>query len=149
MKEYSYRDMMRMQEDAVKRVREMQRRARLTAQEAQDDLRGESEPSPVKQTASAAPPPVDAARPRAIHMPVELSGKAPELSAAKKATTTATTAATASSPPEQRNALSSLFAGDGLSGDDRDKALILSLCFLLYAEKADEGLLLALLYVLS
>ena len=45
-RDYTYQELMAMQEEATQRVREMQRRAQLTAQRAQEELDRKQSASP-------------------------------------------------------------------------------------------------------
>lgn len=109
-------DMQRMQQDAIRRVREMQSRAQQTLNQSQNPA-PPPEPPPRKEperahnSHAAAPPP-------------------PQL------------------PPQapiQATSLSNLF--DGLM-QDSERTLILVLLLILVSEKADTGLIFALMYLI-
>ncbi|NMP37350.1 MAG: hypothetical protein GX051_04395 [Clostridiales bacterium] len=118
--DYSYNELMAMQEQALERVREMQRRADIAARDAQENLSADkrSEPPPIspplpvpkiEKTAKRKPYPVDY-----LHEP----------------------------HPEKENAPS-------VSGADADKALILALILFLSQEGADKMLIAALMYIMG
>lgn len=55
-RDYTYNELMAMQEEATQRVREMQRRAQITAQRAQEELAQGKAGAPVQRAEPAAPP---------------------------------------------------------------------------------------------
>ncbi|MBE6812966.1 MAG: hypothetical protein E7523_08795 [Ruminococcaceae bacterium] len=122
MADYSYAQLSQMQQEAVQRVREMRKKAKSAAEDA---ARQFSETGQSQQTADVATsgPKVQCIASQTGHC-------------CKKRENTS-------------DMISKLFAGKGIQADDTDKALILSVCFLLYAEHADEELILALLYLLT
>lgn len=120
MADYTYRELMKMQNDAIKRVEDMQKRARFTA--------GLDEAHAPEQRPK---PPADP--PNRIPMPsgyLENAGLSRDKVAAQG--------------PAQKISF--------LNGDieiDSDRALLLSLILLLSEEKADELLLMALVYMMG
>lgn len=127
MADYSYAELSQMQREAVQRVQEMRKRAKTAAEDAARKFADEGQTAQIKQTQSAEAP---AACPRKQNSHGQ-SGRC-----CKKR-------------ENASDIISKLFAGKGIQADDADMALILSVCFLLYAEKADEELILALLYLLT
>ena len=124
--EYSYNDLMQMQEQAIRRVHEMQQRARLTAQESGDVIQ---DVEPEKQIIIKQEPekpanaePVNVSQPSAAVKRGQSRGSSPLAG------------------------LSSLL--DKFPYDD-DMAVILPIILLLLHEGSDEKLLLALLYIMS
>lgn len=145
---YDQHDLARMQEDAIRRVREMQERARRAAQgigasPLPDDREDTAETPdiPIEIPVSAPPPLFDEPDPPASPRPSR----------------------THASSHNQGPGLSTLFGGLSslLNGDhgriskvieglglDGEQLLILGLLFLLWNEQADYTLMLALLYLL-
>lgn len=127
MADYTYKELMRMQNDAVRRVEDMQRRARRAAgfdedgkrEYQQDTYAVKSEPHHIPQPEGYLPK-ID----KTEVQPVKNDhGNMPFLEGIKR--------------------------GFDKFDIDEDKALILSLVLLLSGEKADEGLLTALIYMLT
>lgn len=140
MADYSYSEIMRMQNDAVRRVEEMQKRARQTA-----GLPAENDNSKA-QNPQAEPQKVQ--EPRRIPMPdsylESLKGFA------------AGSSRTGEMKPESLKTQAPSEGAQTEDGDfsfnaeiDSDKALILSLVLLLSQEHADGLLILSLLYMLT
>ena len=128
MADYTYKELMRMQSDAVRRVEDMQRRAREAAGigDHRDDVEKKPADSVVKREPQHIPQP-EGYLPRAERM----------------------------NTPQIRNEntgvsfLDEIKKGFDKIDIDEDKALILSLVLLLSGENADEGLLTALIYMLT
>ena len=118
MADYSYSEIMRMQNDAVRRVEEMQKRARETAGIAEST-----------ETAAGAQPDAHTAA----------SGSFVQNTPYAKAES-------AKSEAQAAHPAIPFVPGAEIDGD---KALILSLVLLLSQERADELLILALLYMLT
>lgn len=120
--DYSYNELMQMQEQAINRVREMQQRARKTAEESGDFLAADipvySEPPETEEAFE--------------EKPVLLPKKTVPPPAQKKKPTL--------------KGIGSLLEKVNL---EDDTALLLPLIILLAREGADEKLLLALLYIMS
>lgn len=131
MGDYSYSELMKMQNDAIKRVEDMQRKARQSA-----GLEGEkpvTRKQVVKEEPRRIPMPddyLDNLKAMAAHSAESEDGKKEKREKNEK-------------PPAQSGG----FLGD--FNFDSDTALILSLILLLSQEKADETLIMALLYMLT
>jgi hypothetical protein len=127
MADYTYKELMRMQSDAVRRVEDMQRRAREAAGigDHRDDVEKKPADSVVKREPQHIPQP---------------EGYLPRQE-------------TVTQPNQYDNRTNSFLDGIRNVFDkvdiDEDKALILSLVLLLSGERADEGLLTALIYMLT
>lgn len=121
MADYSYAQISQMQREAEQRVREMRQRAKYAAENAarQMEVDEQTEENNEKQTCCPK-------RQASAEQPRKCCQKSENAS----------------------DIISKLFSGKGIQADDADKALILSVCFLLYAEQADEELILAMLYLL-
>ncbi len=121
MADYSYQELMHMQNDAIRRAEDMRRRARTTA--------GLDTPSE---------PPAPPQEPKRIPMPGGYLQQQNEVPQQEQA------------PPTEKSPLSEeLKNGLGEINMDSDKALLLSLIMLLSQEGADELLLMALIYILA
>ncbi len=131
MAQYSYADIMKMQNDAARRVEEMQKRARSVSglDCAADENKRESTAVTVKT------------RPTRVPMPDDYLEKLK--SYAGGSALRGNDAPTESVKQNMRQGTLNL------PEIDEDRALILSLVLLLAEENADETLLLALLYMLS
>ncbi len=148
MAEYSYNDIMKMQNDAIKRVSEMQNRAKTVVEEINEE---KSQP---KETTK----PQNAPNIKRVKMPNdyldELKNFASTSSYFEESERNTVSPQEYKQeknetipPPKQQNDFLKNILND-LSMDS-DKALILSLVMLLTEEKADEMLILALLYMLT
>ena len=148
MAEYSYNDIMKMQNDAIKRVSEMQNRAKTVVEEINEEKPQQ------KETIK----PQNAANIKRVKMPNdyldELKNFASTSSYFEESERNTVSPQEYKKgknetipPPKQQNDFLKNILND-LSMDS-DKALILSLVMLLTEEKADEMLILALLYILS
>ena len=126
MADYTYKELMRMQNDAVKRVEDMQRRARRAA--------GIEEGSNNEPSQSA----TTNREPHHIPQPQGYLPKTEKNEASK-------------SKPETGNMgfLDGIKKNFDMIDIDEDKALILSLLLLLSGENGDEALLTALIYMLT
>ncbi len=127
MADYTYQELMQMQSDAIKRVEEMQKRARTTA--GLDNDSPEMKKSPEKGDKKD--------EPRHVPMP---EGYLRKQEQSKNDTP--------KNEPQQKS-LFNLKLGSGDIEIDSDKALLLSLILLLAEEQADELLLTALVYMLG
>lgn len=122
MAEYTYSQLSQMQREATERVLEMRKRAKKAVEDA-----GKNKEQPANNSAC---------RPQDDSCENNGTAKVPVMPCCQR-------------KANDRNLIGKLF-GSGITGtEDADKALLLSLCFLLQAEKADEELILALLYVLT
>lgn len=147
MAEYSYNDIMKMQNDAIKRVNEMQKRAKTVVEEINE------EKTQVREIQT----PQNSQNIKRVKMPDDY------LDELKSFASTSSYFEENKSepikreyvkekeenrpPPKAQNDMLKNILGD--LNMDSDKALILSLILLLTEEKADEMLILALLYILS
>ena len=151
MSEYSYNEIMKMQNDAIKRVNEMQKRAQTVVDEINEEKeRYHETPSTqnIKQSVNRVKMPNDYLD--------ELKSFAStsshfEESEAEQNThrdykETQSKKETPKQYSTQKDTVKNILNDLNL---DSDKALILSLILLLTEEKADEMLILALLYILS
>ncbi len=138
MADYTYNEMMKMQNDAIKRVEEMQKRARKTVGLEERDKKEQDPPSEITRD-----------EPRRVSMPKDylenLKHYAANSSHKDKETETPKEIKKNKSPKkESRN--------ENPFGDlnmDEDKALLLALILLLSEEGADELLVMALIYMLA
>ena len=140
MADYTYSEIMKMQNDAVKRVEEMQKRARLSLEKP------DSEADKEKTDADKSSLNVTVNEPRHIKMP---SGYLDELK--RFASTSSHIDKEIKKDSAEKTPAAAVNEAEGfLNADiDKDKALILSLIMLLSDEQADETLILALLYMLT
>ncbi len=147
MAEYSYNDIMKMQNDAIKRVNEMQKRAKTVVEEINEE----------KTQAREIQTPQNSQNIKRVKMPDDY------LDELKSFASTSSYFEGNKSEPIKREYVKEKEENrpplkpqndmlKNILGDlnmDSDKALILSLILLLTEEKADEMLILALLYILS
>jgi len=147
MAEYSYNDIMKMQNDAIRRVNEMQKRAKSVVEDIKENTSSEFTEEVKKEYDT----------PKRVKMPNdyidELKGFASTSSHFEESEPEAVSYECAKEKKEtyhsqkhQNDTLKNIFNDLNM---DSDKALILSLVLLLTEEKADEMLILALLYILS
>lgn len=131
MSDYTYQDMMRMQNEARERVLEMQKRSRNAADSFNGTHKtGQNNHNENKEELPRVP--------RKISYPAELRESSRKNYSSDKSRKT---------PPfDIRSSLKSVF-GD-LSGEDYEKMFILALCLLLTTDGADESLVMALMYLL-
>lgn len=128
--EYSYNELMQMQENAIKRVQQMQERARQTIK---NDPLFEHD---FKENAEEKPQEKPQERPQEKSQPEpEIEENTPKAKAEKVNTPNYT--------PPRSSPLSNLLT------IDRDKAMILPLLMLLGKEGADSILLIALMYIIA
>lgn len=135
MADYTYSEIMKMQNDAIKRVEDMQKKARKTA-----GLEKEKE----EKTQSNVP----VQKPERVPMPNDYLEKLKDY--ATNSSHTQKENEVSNQPPKSfvpQNAGNSGFLGD--FNMDEDKALLLSLIMLLSEEKGDELLIMALIYMLT
>lgn len=127
-RDYSYSEMLQMQEQAMKRVQDMQKKARLTAENAHGELSQSVKAAavPEKKFDFVSNP---VREPSHISMPVHFKENEPENEENTQLVKTETPF------------LSKIL-------EDPDKAIILSLLLLLRSEGADELLMMSLLYIL-
>ncbi len=125
MADYTYQELMRMQNDAIRRAEDMQARARKTA--GFDDEHKEQ-----PKATNSAPQ-----EPKRIPMPEGYLGKEGKKDMPQNQNY------------QQTDFTEKLKTGFGDINIDSDKALLLSLIMLLSEEKADELLIMALIYMLG
>lgn len=135
MADYTYNEMMRMQNDAIKRVEEMQKRARQTVgigekEESPADTRGE----------------ITRQEPRRVSMPKDYLENLKSYAANSSHRDDVTPETVKEKPPKRDSSAESAFGDLKL---DEDKALLLALIMLLSEEGADELLIMALIYMLT
>ena len=121
MADYTYHELMKMQNDAIRRVEDMQKKARQTAGLNKEEK--EKKEIPVEE-------------PRRVPMPSDYLNNL-------KQRNNQNNRAQQSNPFEN---IKNLFGDINISSDT---ALLLSLVLLLTEEKADETLIMALLYMLT
>lgn len=151
MAEYSYNEIMKMQNDAIKRVNEMQKRAKTVVDEMNEEKEQYHSP-PTKQNF---PQSVNRVKMPNDYLD-ELKNFASTSSHFEESETeqntprdykeTQSKKQTPKQHSTQKDNVKSILNDLNL---DSDKALILSLILLLTEEKADEMLILSLLYILS
>ena len=129
MNDYTYNDMIRMQDEAKRRVLEMQKRSKSVT-DSFNKAKRENEGNCEEELPRV---------PKAVSLPAELHGKDSKEGRGHSYGKSHKT--------DLRNTLYSVFGS--LSDDDYEKMFILSLCLLLSKESKDESLILALMYILS
>ena len=151
MAEYSYQDLMKMQNDAIRRAEDMQRRARQSA--GLERERGENQPNTTAKKEE----------PRRVPMPNDYlenlktygsnsskNESEPREEEEKKKEQKQEQEHKNNNQPKFQNSfedkMKSIFGDLNI---DSDKALLLSLILLLSEEKADELLIMALIYMLT
>lgn len=139
MADYTYTEIMKMQNDAIKRVEEMQKRARKTV-----GLENE------KETGST--PEIVREEPRRVSMPKDYLENLKQFAANSSYKEESDIDEITEKQKEKREPPKKVFAKENPFGDlniDEDKALILALILLLSEEGADELLIMALIYMLT
>ena len=144
MNDYSYRDIMRMQEEAKARVMEMQRRSRFLAK---DFAGGEARAECGERSAEIQEEP----RARAIRMPVELPEARAECGGRSGPSAESGESRVRSSELRQGTGLTAALRNvfGNLDAGETEKMFLLALCLLLHQENGDEGLLMAMMYLLT
>ena len=144
MAEYSYNDIMKMQNDAIKRVNEMQKRAKTVVEEINEE----------KTQAREIQTPQNSQNIKRVKMPDDYLDELKSFASTssyfeenKSEPKKCEYVKEKEQPAKQQNDMLKNILND--LNMDSDKALILSLVLLLTEEKADEMLILALLYILS
>lgn len=128
--EYSYNDLVKMQEQAIRRVRDMQERARLTMQE-HNDAQQMQRPESYEQPASSYDEQTEETKENHHSQQPENGGQSRVQATLKPPA------------PKQQNPFGNLL------NLDKDKAMILPLLLLLGKESSDNILLLALMYIMA
>ncbi len=138
MADYTYNEMMKMQNDAIKRVEEMQKRARKTVGLEERDKK-EQEP----------PPEITRDEPRRVSMPKDYLENLKHYAAnsSHKDKETEPPKEIKKNKPSKKEPKNEIPFGD--LNMDEDKALLLALILLLSEEGADELLVMALIYMLT
>ena len=168
MNDYSYRDIMRMQEEAKARVMEMQRRSRFLAEdfaggEARAESGGPRSESGERRAEMRQEP--QEYRARAIRMPVELPearAECGERRAEIRQGQEDRMMDRGRGGPRAESGVrrAEIRQGTGLSAalrnvfgnldeEETEKMFLLALCLLLHQENGDEGLLMAMMYLLT
>ncbi|MBR5272067.1 MAG: hypothetical protein IKU25_01545 [Clostridia bacterium] len=140
-----YNDMMRMQSEAVQRVREMQRRAQNAVQKAnaQRTSRAPEQPENKGETFKRSAPPLSNHTAKSTALPLDYLSNQPPL--APHVEKPVEQSAQPQQPREEKRRPSSslpIFSGDV------DRLLVVILILLLSQEEADELLLMALGYLI-
>ncbi len=130
MNDWSSSDMIKMQDEAKKRVMEMKDRSRFAAEDMNRSIAGQTDEGLYDKV-------------KAIKMPVEL----PEKKRKEKAGITKPEQLPEKINADKKQMIKNVF-GD-LSEDELEKMFILSLCLLLSYEQCDEEIMLALMYILT
>ncbi len=126
MRDYTYQEMMKMQEDAVRRVREMKKRSAFAAEDAQNTLDSDRYEEDRRIF-------TDAGGAKRISFPVEYDRRHGDF------------------PSDENRQEGETPVCKGFADyirDDPDALLIMSVMFLLSQEKTDPSLLSALAYIL-
>lgn len=153
MADYSYQDLMKMQNDAIRRAEDMQRRARQSAGLERGKQENQQNPTAKKEEPRRVPMPNDylenlkkygstsSNKNDSEQSPKEESGREYKTEHKKQQN---------NNRPNFQNSfedkIKSIFGDLNI---DSDKALLLSLILLLSEEKADELLIMALIYMLT
>ena len=142
MPDYSYQELIAMQNDAVKRVEEMRSREERAAKRAREELESE------KASESKNTPPKPGDKARRAPMPDDYIRDLK--SYAEKAATSSRSGEKSAVPhipkPPAKQGVPFSFGDISL---DSDMVLLLSIILLLAEENPDEGLLTALLYMMT
>lgn len=136
MADYTYAEIMKMQNDAIKRVEDMQKKARKTAGLEKEKTENQQSNVPVQ-------------KPERVPMPNDYLEKLKDY--ATNSSYTEDLKETDNHTPEKASKHQTI-SNTGVFGDfnmDEDKALLLSLIMLLSEEKGDELLIMALIYMLT
>lgn len=146
MAEYTYNELMKMQNEAIKRVEDMQKRARQSAG-LTEEKHEEKDKTYVKTHK------VSKDEPRRVYMPNDYLEKLKDYATSSR-TEGDSEKWKESNMKNEKSTASSGFSDSfkkilGDISSDSDKALILSLILLLSEEGADEMLIMALLYILT
>ena len=132
----SREEMLRMQQDAVRRVREMQARARRTLEKSQEHAVGPAPPPQREEAHSPGPPENGRRHPTRYSIPQPLKHAQQHHAPKEK-------------PPRQNGVTPLDITGVLKSlGMDADRLLLLGLILLLMSEGADRMLILAVVYTM-
>ena len=142
MADYTYNEMMKMQNDAIRRVEEMQKRARKTVG-LDENNKKDAEPSSE----------ISRDEPRRVSMPKDYLENLKTFAANSSHNEESTAKEHNYEPPKPKTKQPQISLNKDFSlGDfnmDDDKALLLALILLLSEEGADELLIMALIYMLT
>lgn len=150
MADYSYTELMKMQNDAIRRVEDMQKRARRSAGLGEENNKNVV---PVSQTSTQ---PIPKEPPRRVPMPNDYLENLKKFASDSLGGENDTNPKSETPLPLQNipnnnsnglsDSLKNILNGINI---DSDKALLLSLIMLLSEENADEMLVLALIYMMT
>lgn len=139
-----YNDMMRMQSEAVQRVREMQRRAQNAVQRTNVQRMGRvQETAQNKGETSKNSAPSIQQNPKSTALPLDYISNPPSAPMQKPSTPTVSHQEKSKHSDEKNNSES-----NSLLSDNLDRLLVVVLILLLSQEEADELLLMALGYLI-
>ena len=150
MPDYTYNELMKMQNEAIKRVEDMQKRARRSAGLTEEKNEEKNE----KDKADSRAHKISKDEPRRVYMPNDYLEKLKDYATSSKTETESDTRKVKAQKEGVRRENTAGFPDSlkkilGDINSDSDKALILSLILLLSEEGADEMLIMALLYILT
>ena len=158
MKEYTYNDLLAMQEEAKQRVMEMQKKSKYAVEDMNKTVFQNTVNKTVKETAEKrqthSPHTVPIAQqPKSIQYPTGLVNSSQDKNkntfAKNSPAKNADKCNTGKMPPKNDIALNFFNVFGKLSREESEKMLILALCLLLSNEQADENLIMALLYLIA
>lgn len=136
MSDYTYNDMMKMQNEAKQRVLEMQKRSRDVLRSYNADNLNSKERKAEPTVTEEELPRV----PKTISYPAELPSNTRNMPQRKNMVSK-------SGKFDLKNALDSVFGK--LTGEEYEKMFILALCLLLSKENGDDSLIFSLMYLLT
>lgn len=149
MADYSYQDLMKMQNDAIRRAEDMQRRARQSAGLEREKQEGNHQTTTKKEEPRRVPMPNDYLE-NLKHYGSNSSKTENEPKEKEENKAQQKNEYKSNNQPKYQNSfedkMKSVFGDLNI---DSDKALLLSLILLLSEEKADELLIMALIYMLT
>ena len=156
MKEYTYNELVAMQEEAKQRVLEMQKKSKYAVEDMNSAFLRNTESTDEKTekgpTFSCHSIPV-AQQPRAIQYPtgiVNTDSDKHKNAHVKNVCEKTSDKYNMKNAHNQNETISKFFNVFGrLNSDESEKMLILALCMLLVNEQADENLIMALLYLIA
>lgn len=147
MADYSYQDLMKMQNDAIRRAEDMQRRARQSAGLEREE---QQNPTTKKEEPRRVPMPNDYLENLKKYGSTSSNKNDSEQREKEEAKKEYKNEQRSNNQPKFQNSfedkIKSIFGDLNI---DSDKALLLSLILLLSEEKADELLIMALIYMLT
>ena len=152
MADYSYQDLMKMQNDAIRRAEDMQRRARQSAGLEREKKETQPNTTTKKEEPRRVPMPNDYLEnlkhygSNSSKNEIEQSGKEENKKESRKEHKNEQSNNRPNFQNTFEDKMKSVFGDLNI---DSDKALLLSLILLLSEEKADELLIMALIYMLT